>query len=248
VWVAVVTCDPGGGKAAVRIIHEAREASDRDDPNQWLSTTVAFRLSFMLALRGKPDADGKTPTRVLLGRAASANLDINSYPLVIDPDTPAVTVAPFRFSSLNYANEESSAGDMFAAEGAAAYQLERLIYPRLLRVSFPGTTREVAAEALPQHASFLMVRGGRAHVVQTLQGKEDPKKPRRGRYYGTITVQWYVVEQGEKRPKLVGVDLPLIYYVGVSAHYGMVAVVEPEKRDDPWTLQTVEILDAPPKK
>jgi hypothetical protein len=246
VWVAVVSCDPGGGRAAVRIIHEAREASDRDDPDQWASTTVTFRPSFMLALRGKPDAEGKTPTRVLLGRAASANLDVNSYPLVIDPDAPAVTVAPFRLSSLNYANEESSAGNTFAAEGAAAYQVERIIYPRLLRVPFPGTTREVAAEALPKHTTFLTVRDGRAHIVQTLQGKEDPKKPRRGRYYGTISVQWYVVEPGEKRPKPVGVDLPLIDYVGVSAHYGMVAVVEPEKSEDPWTLQTVEFTE--PKK
>ena len=51
---------------------------------------------------------------------------------------------------------------------------------------------------------------------------EEPE-PRRGRHNVPVTVQWYVVEPGEKRSKLVGVDLPLIDYVAVSSHYGLVA-------------------------
>jgi hypothetical protein len=250
VWVAVVTCDPNERKAAVRVIHEAREAPDRDDNTQWLSTTVGFRPSFMLTLRGEPDAGGKTPTRVLLGRGATSNLDVNTYPLVIDPDTPAVTVAPFRLTSGGYSHQESWAGNFFATQGGAAYRADPIIYPRLLRVPFPGTAREVVAEALPQGMSFLTFQDGRAHVVQTLLGTADPKdtKPRRGHYSVPVAVHWYVVEPGEKRPKLVGVDLPLVDYVAVSSHYGLVAIVAPEKSGDMYTLQTVEILDAPPKK
>jgi hypothetical protein len=250
VWVAVVTCDPNEGKAAVRVIHEAREAPDREDADQWLSTTVAFRPSFMLTLRGAPDADGKTPVRVLLGRGGTPNLDVNTFPLVIDPDAPSVTVAPYRLTSGNYAETESWAGNLFATSGGAAYRADRIIYPRLLRVPFPGTTREVVAEALPQSPSFLTFQDGRAHVVQTLLGKYDPKdpKPKRAGYTVPVSVQWYVVEPGEKRPKLVGVDLPLIEYVAVSSHYGLVAIAQPDKSGDAWPLYAVEIQDAPPKK
>jgi hypothetical protein len=237
VWVAVATCDPNEGKAAVRVI--------RDTPNLWLSTTVAFRPSFMLTLRGAPDADGKTPTRVLLGRGNTSNLDVNTVPLVIDPDAPSVTVAPFPLSSGNYANEEVGLGKLYATSGGAAYRADRIIYPRLLRVPFPGTAREVVAEALPQSVSFLAFEGGRAHVVQTRHGKYDPspKDPLRG---PPAAVHWYVVEPGEKRPKLVGVNLPRVDYVAVSSHYGLVAIVSPDKQGEAWTLQTVEFVD--PKK
>src|SRR5262249_9650593 len=160
------------------------------------STTVAFRPSFMLTLRDKPDADGKVATRVLLGRAEAANLDVNMVPLVIDPDKPAATVAPFRLPSLNYASEESWAGNLFAADGGAAYRAERMLYPRLLRVPFPGLTREVVAEGLPQHVSFLTFADGRAQIIQTWLGNYDPKNPGpyRGHYRVPVTVQWYTVE------------------------------------------------------
>ena len=161
-WVAVVTCDPADQKAEVKVIHEAREASDREGTDQWLSTTVAFRPSFMLTLRDKPDVEGKVVTRVLLGRGDTDNLEVNTFPLVIDPDAPAVTVAPFRLQSGSYSQEESWAGNTFATSGGAAYRAYRIIYPRLLRVPFPGTASEVLAEALPQCMSFPRCRDGPA--------------------------------------------------------------------------------------
>jgi hypothetical protein len=248
-WVAVVTFDPEKKRASVDLIHEAREAPDRDDKEQWSSTTVSFRPTFMLALRDKSEADEKVGTRVLLGRGTGANLGVDEFPLVIDPDNRTVGVAGYRVSSIGYGFAGGYADHHFAEDGTAVYRAERTINPRLLRFPFPGTSREVVAEGLPQGVSFLAFQGSRAHVIQELTEKADPKSPKRplrGNRGGPVSFQWYVVEPGEKRPTLVGVDLPLIDYVAVSSHYGLVAIVAPERSSGAWTLQSVEFLD--PKK
>jgi hypothetical protein len=240
-WVAVVTFDPDKKRATVDVIHEAREAADREDRDQWSSTTVAFRPTFMFTLRGEPKPGEKAATRVFLGRVTERNLDVDSFPLVIDPDKRAVAVADFHFPSRSFADTD-------VEDGGAVYRVWRSIFPSLFRVSFPGTVREVLAEGLPQGVTLMTVRDGRAHVIQYRTEKDDPKnpKPRRGLHSVPVTVQWYVVEPGEKRSKLVGVDLPLIDYVAVSSHYGLVARVAPEKVNGDWTLQTVEFIE--PKK
>ena len=66
-------------------------------------------------------------------------------PALIDPDKRAVAVADFRFPlTTTFADTDCplTVARPIASGGSS--------YPRLFRVSFPGTTREVLAEGLPQ--------------------------------------------------------------------------------------------------
>src|SRR5262249_58084343 len=49
-WVGVATFDQAARKAAVKVIHEAKEAQDQTDKEQWRRTTVTFRPHFIATL------------------------------------------------------------------------------------------------------------------------------------------------------------------------------------------------------
>jgi len=248
-WVGVATFDPDKLKATVKVIHEAREAGDRADKEQWTSTTIVFHPSYMATLREKPGVDGKGAVRVLLGRTESNNLDVDYTPLLVDPDKPTVEVPKTRIPVSQYRGRYAN---LFAESEGALYRVESTITPRFLRVGLPGAIPETIAEGCPRDASFLMFQDRRVHIVQETYGRDDPadKNPRplRGMYAVPVRFNWYILEPGEKRPQLVGADLPIVQFTAVSSHYGIVAVVGSEKRGEPSALHSVEIATPTPKK
>jgi len=233
-WIATVLFDPRAERAKVTIIHEAREVGNRDDKNAWSRTTIAFVPSSMFTLREKAGPDGKEAIRVLLGRGGAENYDISIVPLLVDPNKPSVEVSKLYFPIGN-----ASSCDM---AGGALYRAESIDVPRLLRLAYPGTEVEYIAEALPRDISFFAIHEGRSHFVVRRYQIPDPTKRVKGAPLPPTpppVFHWYTLEPGEKRPKVVGVDIPAIHHVAVSNHYGLIALSSTAPTDGQSTFRTV---------
>jgi len=83
-WLAIATFDPKEAKS-VKVFHEAREAVEAK-VKQWARSTLAFAPACMFVLHGD---NGER--RVLIGRNCREG-EVESHPLLVDPDTLAVTV------------------------------------------------------------------------------------------------------------------------------------------------------------
>ena len=65
--------DPAG-KHDVHVFHEATEAQDAQDHEQWKKAAVAFRPACMAVLYGPAGEAGKPARRVLIGRGDNRRL------------------------------------------------------------------------------------------------------------------------------------------------------------------------------
>jgi hypothetical protein len=242
-WVGLVRFDAQSGKAAVKVIHEAREAPNRTDENQWKNSTVAFRPKHIVALTGAPGAGGKAERRVVIGRSVEENIPIAKYPLVIDPDRETAEV-------LNDSGWESTRQHLLLVVDGVAY----LVIPsmegrQLVRFALPGPSRETLAPSLPA-SSFqntgLVLHGGRLHIVnEELHKKVTGPRPEDTRVVPQF--RWITVDPDGKNPHLVANELTGLLGVWVSSHYGVVTSIE-QGLFNPPILHTVEIAEPAPKK
>ena len=133
-WIATVSFDPAGHHE-IRIFHEATEAQNAHDREQWKKSTVAFRPAFMAAL------GGKAARRILIGRGDSnytLNFDLYYHPLLVDPDKHSVEVVQDKLQVpvAQYANPQP-----FAVHDGAIYTVrwESLAFKQLAvqRIALP---------------------------------------------------------------------------------------------------------------
>ena len=104
-WIATVEFDPlSGSEPSVQVIHEATRVADRDDPNHWRDSKLAFYPtcayvipSLSMPSNGTrtgespaPASDESAGPSILVGR--SATYTCNYYPLIVDPETGTVRV------------------------------------------------------------------------------------------------------------------------------------------------------------
>jgi len=238
-WVATVALDPEKGGSA-KVVHEAREAPDRLDKNQWKKATVAFTPGSARTIRGTDD--GKPSTRVLIGRSRTAIREIDGHSLLVDPDRgTAEVVESMMIPSFSWRN---GWGQRAPTTGGMVYFQEPVAKDsRLLRMKLPGPTIDAVATGLPTGTQVIWPEGDRFHAVEHLPPLPDAAPGSvRSRWF----CNWWIVEPGESKPRLAGTGLPSIGAVAVSSHYGLVAVVQTADRDPRSGLCTVEAA-VPPK-
>ncbi len=233
-WVAVVALDPLG-KSTIKVIHEARDAVDRQNAEQWKKATVAFTPGSARTLRGI--ADDKPVTRVLIGRHRSGVWEIDAHSVLVDPEGGA-EVLQTQLPSFLYAGNTKQMGPTVAE---ALYFQDFVINgkPRLLRLSMPGAKIEIVAKEMPRGTQVLCPDGAKFHAIEA-------KPPLATAAPGSLRSRWYsnwwTVDPGAEKPRLVGSGLPPIPVVGISAHYGLVAVVQSADREPRIGLHTVEFV------
>ena len=241
-WVAVVTFDPAKGTATAKVIHEARDAVDRLDQNQWTEAGVSFVPGYAHTLTGV-GSDGKSQTRVLVGRSETGVTKVNTHALVIDPEGGRAEV--LRDRPVGSFSQRGAGPGLCVGANGSVYFPEFSLNPttRLGQVKLPGPTVERIVQQVPKGTRVILPVEGRWHLLERFTVTETGASGESGHRVGT---RWWVVDPGETRPRLVGSDLPEIESVAVSSHYGLVALVQSAKPQPTITLHTVEV--APPKK
>jgi hypothetical protein len=136
-----------------------------------------------------------------------------------------------------------------SVSGAAVYFTARTATrnTEVIRIGAPGLRKEVLAPQLPPSEDKItrtFVHDGRIHVV--LAQIEIPSAKAGGPWRPMY--QWWTLDTDGKNLRQVATNLPAIRHVGVSSHYGLVAIVETKFNNSlaPTTLNTVEIVS--PKK
>ncbi|MGL6097882.1 MAG: hypothetical protein ACRC7O_19030, partial [Fimbriiglobus sp.] len=220
-WVAVVTFD--GRDGAAKIIHEAREASDRVNLEQWKSTAVAFTPTFVFAVRGPTAAGG---VRILVGRGKGENHGVWDHPLVIDPDRPAVTVVQERVWAWPDQRRIAAAADaIYFVEPQLSQDRKR----HVVRFAFPKATKEVIATGLPvSEGQFApaVVHDGRVHLIISQSSVERTDKSGTSTTKNTVYTQidqWWSADPDGKDLRRVATGLKPVARLGSSTHYGLIA-------------------------
>jgi len=236
-WIGIGTLD--AGKATVKVFHEAREAQERTDTDQWKKATVTFNPTFLFTLDGPPDPGGKPTHRVLVGRGQGEYPGpLGQHPLVVDPERLKVEV--LKDTVPGWPNQQRC-----GVNGSAVY-FSMVVGPpqstEVYRIGTSGRAPETIAKRLPPSVHYLsrtFVHDGLVHAVLA-QGESGPEK-----YGGRMvpTYQWWTMDTDGKHLRQVATNLPTINHLAVSSHYGMVALVEGEPINYrfPVTLNTVEI-------
>lgn len=235
-WVATVSLDTDKGGSA-KVIHEARDVPDRQKTDQWKKTTIAFTPASARTLRGS--ADGKPITRVLIGRSQTGIFEIDTHSLLVDPDTGAAEVFETATESFGFRNGMKQAGP--APGGVLYYQGHADKRDSLLRMTLPGPKIETVAKELPVRLRGIFPEESKFHLIEhvpPLPGAAPDSA--RSRW----TASWSILEADAKRPRLVGTGLLQINTVGVSMHYGLVAIAQTLDRDPRCEIYTVEIAAA----
>src|SRR5262249_37115807 len=242
-WVGVATFDQAARKAAVKVIHEAKEAQDQTDKEQWRRTTVTFRPHFIATLIGAAELDGKPNRRVLVGRFYGENFVVYEHPLVIDPDRPSVEVLADRVWAW-------PSQDQIATDGKAVYFVEPMVYPEkhrhIVKIGFPGKAKEIVVKGLDNAETLnrIIVHDGRLHVAlhqnETVAMDTGPNK-----ILTKFRYKWWTVGLDGDNLRQVATHLPPIIALGVSSHYGLVAWIREDNQ--PTTLNVVEIPAPKPK-
>jgi hypothetical protein len=251
-WVAVATLDPANGKAAVKVIHEARDAQDETNKEQANQTTVDFQPLFASTIRGAARG-GKAELRVIVGRGGplvgygSGNSGVASRPLVIDPDRPAVEVLrgdPLvnRGGTVDTSRLAPTPDAVFLLEYDP---LKPATTGRVSRIGWPDLTKTLVAEGFPRGLGKVAVHQGKELAVldATLPVL---KAPAGGTRVTPNPQEWWMSERNGKAVRLTATDLPPVRAIAVSSHYGLVALVQSTKPQPTITLHTVEF--APPRK
>ncbi|MCE9532494.1 MAG: hypothetical protein K8T89_15440 [Planctomycetes bacterium] len=229
-WVAVVTFDPASETGTAKVIHEAREISERTDLDQWKNPKLAFNPTAMYSVHGKPDADGNRSCRVIIHRE-------NYHPLVIDPAKPETGV---------FADRLWPQPSIGGPTNLGVYMVEPQLTPdrsrQLVRVGFPGETKEVVAKGLPNIGdSLLTIHEQQVHIVLIDTVKSaDPKSPLKIKY--NRVGQWWMVDEDGKNLRQVATNLPQMNAIGKSSHYGLVALVA-NQTGSGGILHTVEVKE-----
>ncbi|AWM37838.1 hypothetical protein GobsT_41290 [Gemmata obscuriglobus] len=234
-WVATLTFNPATGGTA-KVLHEAREAPDRLEKDQWKKTNVKFMPGSVRVLTGA-SADGQPVTRIVVGRSIGDTPEISARPLIIDPDRATTEVVPdLRVPSFDPRAGNRGKGPML--NGKLFFQ-EPTLYgeQRLMRLTVPGPVSEVVATGLPRNVWFIHPDGQRFHVIEHVfipppAGAQAPAR---------WTSNWWVVEPGATRARLAASGLPHISWVGTSAHYGLVALGESDGPDRTTNFYKVEV-------
>jgi hypothetical protein len=221
-WVAVVEFDPKSGKGTAKVIHEAREASDRTNTEQWKATAVAFEPTFAYTVRNPAG----TGVRVLVGRGGGANLSVWDHPLVIDPDRPGVGVVQGRVWAWPSQWACAQSGD-------AVLFVEPLLSPdgkrALVRLSYPDGAKQVIAQGMPYsdgQYNRAVVHDGRVHMVLPQSSIERTDKSNVSTANNTRHVridQWWVADTSGANLRRVATGLKPISGLGSSTHYGLIA-------------------------
>ncbi len=235
-WVAVLTFDPAKGGAA-KVIHEAREAADRQEKDQWKSPTVAFFPGSVRVLTDTPPG-GKPVTRVLIGRIHRDDPEFGARPLLVDPDRGAVEVVG-AVPVPTFSPRAGLGGMGPVADGKLYFQEPTLRgEQRLLRLTASGSVEPVAA-GLPRDVRLIHPDGQRFHAVEAVFVPPPAGAPATAP--GRWASNWWTVEPGEKRARFAHSGLPALTSIGTSSHYGLFALGMSDDAKRTTRFYTVEV-------
>jgi hypothetical protein len=224
-WIAVATFDGEKNKAAVKVIHEAKEVPRQGEKEPWLNPHLSFVPEYARTLRGKA-ADGKPAVRVLIGRGSPTSAmrvsdylgPMGNHPLSVDPDAGTVETVkdPIRITGWQIgANGDSAGGAVYVA-----YPLRAGFTCDLFRIDYPGKVTDLGALAIPRATSSTqtMVVGDRLYFgVLDFGGKRVPQ-PGGDLGYGSLV--WTSDLDGKNVRKLAENTLR-IRNIQHSSHYGL---------------------------
>ncbi len=233
-WLAIATFDPASGPS-VEVFHEAREVAGRQDKDGWASAKLQFKPTYMHVLIDKPDPAGKAARRVMVGRGENpSGHEVGYHPLVVDPE--ARTVSVFR-------------GELVPGEtpdfvhGGALYRVEVVFQERIqseiIRVGFPGTTKESVLRGVPDGiVAFLdgrpQIVGKRWWIADTSAGRVR---------VGSDRVPWIYQERSEYPLDFISAyrsgkkKLGGVYH---SNHYGLLVLTTGDAGR--WAVYRVEAV------
>jgi|GEM_PF-2560170 len=222
-WVGVATLDPKSSKVAVKVIHEARDVQDASDKEQWSKPDVSFLPDMIHPIRAPGE---KTASHVLIGRlGGGSNHRVSEHPLVVNLEKGTSEVVKDRVWG--------HGGQGCAAVGGAIHFVEATLVKErtnhLVRLGFPGPKKTILAEGLsPAYSPRIVTHDGRFHIVLD---QPKPQPPEKGPFtptnpYMLWEIQWWTVAIDGKNLRQVATKLPILHGLGVSSHYGLVAMVE----------------------
>jgi hypothetical protein len=224
-WVGLAKFD--GRKAAVKVIHEAKELPRQGDMNIWQNPKLTFIPEYARTLRGKPGADGKAPVGVLIGRGWStsplrdgASLPpLEPYPLLVDPDAGTVETGkePIRVAGWSIAWRSDTAGGSIHVpyrRGGGGPETD------LYRIDYPGKVTNLGELALPQLTADTKatVVGDRLYLTALDTAQRVPQP---GGDLGYTSLVWASDLDGKNLRKVAEKTLRM-RNVQHSSHYGLV--------------------------
>lgn len=232
-WIANATFDPERG-AKVKVFLEAAEAPEPLDDQQWKRTTVSFHPEHIRTLRSEPDAAGRSELRICVVRGYSSllrgyqNQRVLRAPLIIDPVRETVQVFPDETWPGGHAGSCDSDGS-FHHLWFMGERLTPKVVNRLYRVDYPGEIRDLGPLPGRRGAMISFWHEGRLHAVRN-GGSGDPilslidPKDRLNPPLDQPT--WWSMDRDGKDLRVEGTDLPYVLRLGVSSHYGFVALLQ----------------------
>ncbi len=247
-WVAVVAFDGDKEKAAVKVIHEAKEVPREGEKEPWLNPKLSFVPEYAQALRGKPGPDGKAPVRVLIGRGWPASARVTDYlpqmgphPLVVDPDAGVVEAVrePIRIAGWSIAQGDTAAGSVYltyrpGGGGPACH---------LYRIDSPGKEIDLGPLAIPRATDTrCRVVGERLYFSAW---DTSARVPQPGGDVGYTSQVWTSDRDGKNLRKVAD-DTLRIRNLQHSSHYGLVAWCDLGDALTRWVCN--EVLPETPKK
>lgn len=239
-WIALVDFDPKGD-TKVKVIHEARIPSNKHASGQWKSATMSFYPHYMHTLEGEPDANGKIPRRVLVGRYGGL-LDNMKHPLIVDPEAETVKVmGPEVYAHIDPLHWDMHDGALYLVNYINSnYHLRRL--------AFPATKVETLARDVRE--GWLRICEGRIHVVGwywwTMDGFDAPIHPL------AKEVPWFYHLRDSKSYRQVGFTSTRpergpnddsFVSVWHSHHYGLLAVLNSRSSRGGRVVQAIPMSD-----
>lgn len=218
-WLAIATVDNGGRKS-VKILHEAREAFDRESKVQGEGITVAFQPSYLLSLTDpSTDAGAGTALRVIVGRGG---VQWNCPPLLIHPRTLAIATVPTGGELENTMHQHSRKADIHRD---ALYLVDAgpmpARKPTLYRFALPDLAREPVIEDVPLGA--VVFHAGQLHIVgrEWWTGRLEEKRLRRvaGPLPWSFSSWWPIPGRPPEAPETP--EVPRMERICHSNHYGL---------------------------
>jgi hypothetical protein len=187
----------------VEVIHEAREAPDREKPEQALSVTVDFEPILIALLTGMEES-GRPGRRVLIARR-SWHQEATGRPLIVDVERKRVALADFKCFPLvgELSTTTVCNGSLYVQDGFKTM-------PALVRIDFPGK-KVVLLDACPRGELWCNEQG-----VHVLGDQVQLLAP------GSQKLSMFAAEV----PWRDGGTPPDFFLTGVStsSHYGLIGI------------------------